>query len=359
MKAWRPYAQRLLFRNVRLYDPGNTYGFLEATRPPGDNQQSERLGDCVRTLDITAMSREMMSLIPFVLRHCPKLYELSASFHNNLDVRTLANPPALPAKMKAFSGIAYKQIPLPQIQAMHIDTLFPNSYLSYHLLKLWPNVRHLVLTGHALHEAALPQSGSRQTQIPNLKLYELQIGKIKTHKGPVMNASAIALLLQSSIGTLTMLDLRGLDSTISYLEEIMITHGPHLRSLRLPALNIHIDTPWLVHCTSLEEIVIDSYPPKKVRTYLPKDKIVHASFSSKVGEEFILNPMIDWLETLPCLETFTWVMRKGVSDKYQARDAEDLQQACSRMGVRLRLLAVMTSQVSNTLSLYTGTDIYA
>jgi hypothetical protein len=303
-----------------------------------------------------AMSREMMSLIPFVLRHCPKLYELrlSASFNSNLDVKTLENPPALPTKMKAFSGIAYKHIPLPQIQAMHIDTHLQNSYLSYHLLKLWPNVRHLVLMGNALHEVALPQSSSVQAQIPNVKLYEIQIGKIKTHKGPVMNASAIALLLQSSRGTLTMLDLRGLDSTgISYLEDIIITHGPYLRSLRLPALNMHIDTPWLVHCTSLEEIVIDSYPPKKVRTYLPKDKIVHASFSSKVGEEFILSPMIDWLEALPSLETFTWLTRKGVSDKYQAKDAEELQQACSRMGVRLRLLTVMTSQVSNTRSDYT------
>jgi len=296
----------------------------------------------------------MMSLIPFVLRHCPKLYELrlSASFNSNLNVKaTLENPPALPAKMKAFSGIAYKHIPLPQIQAMHIDTHVENGYLSYHLLTLWPNVRHLVLTGTALHEAALV---SIQAQIPDLKLYEIQIGKIKAYKGPVMNASALALLLQSSRGTLTMLDLGGLDSTgISYLENIIITHGPHLRSLRLPALDMHIDPPWLVHCTSLEEIVIDSYPPRKVRTYLPKDKIVHASFSSKVGEEYILNPMIDWLETLPSLETFTWLTRKGVSDKYRAKDAEELQQACSRMGVRLRLLSVMTSQVSNTRPVYT------
>lgn len=292
------------------------------------------------------MSREMMSLIPYILRHCPNLYELSAAFHSSLDVASVQNPTTLPPRMKGLQAFDYNKLPLPQIQALRIDSHVEGTYLSEKLIRIWPDVRHLVLNGHALHEILGPPSNTNQTSVGMLKLRELQLGKIRTTKGPIMNTTMINLLLCSSAGHLTILDLLGMDSSgITYLEEVLVRHGRHLRSLRLPQLDIHIRTPWLRHCTSLEEIMIDSYPPKDVRANLPKEKLVHASFSNKAGQEnYSLKPMIQWLESLPAVETFTWITRKG-NKKNNSADAADLKQACARMGIRLRLLTVMTVQV--------------
>jgi hypothetical protein len=283
------------------------------------------------------MSKDMISLLPFVLRHCPKLYEFSATIYNPVDIKNIKNPPAPSQTMTTaatnagFSSIAsipYKEMPIPSVQAMRINSRTNQSPLIGPFLSLWPNLSHLILLGHSL------TSVLAQTAIPRMKLYELQC--IRSTPGLVV-PSVFQGLLKASVGSLKILDISGLDyGTIKGMKDFFVEHGPHLRSLRLPVIPPDIPLPFLQHCTELEELIVYSYPCPTIRQHIPVEKLVHVSFvilTSQASQT--LKPMIAWLRKMPQLKVLTWTTRPG-GDCNLTNDTKTLQKLCTAMNVYLR-----------------------
>ncbi|PVF99094.1 hypothetical protein CPB86DRAFT_814227 [Serendipita vermifera] len=342
-KNWTPHAQRLLFRNVRLHNPRATYGFLEATVPNSQNEASARLGSFVRTLDMTLMSREMITLLPFVLRHCTKLYEFSGLFYNPMDLNTLINLPHTPQDLIKLSSTNYTELPLPQIQALRIQSSVEKFNVTQGLLQIWPDIKHLVLAGRAALgslESQVINGTSSPTHISEVKI----IGKLGASKlQPHYIGSLLHQLCSSSMGNLCMVDFGGLDdASLPELDSFFIDHGSHLRSLRLPWMSQKKRLAQLHRCINLEEIGVQGYPTIPIRQDCPTAKIIHASFATIPSQAlYPLDKAFAWIKTMPNLRVLTWAGRSTANDPKvddkMNRDQERLVALCEEMQVRLRL----------------------
>ena len=345
-----------MFRNVRILHPAAAFGFLAATLPQDGDEAKERLGNAVRTLEMTITTKQMITLLPFVIRHCPRLHELSLSFHTDMDVNTLLKPPpilsesqvipstpdsplSIPPGSQAWLTISYGDIPLPPIQALRISCTLSPSTLSQRLIKIFPGVRHLVVSGQALVELCLtPQSSTADLEGSlELRLYEFQTGR-SLNRAPPVAAHTIRASLRNSIGTLQILDLTGISPGLIGLSEQLFTeHGPHLRSLRLPSISRDIRLPFLKYCTELEEIAIAGLPSKYVMVSCPLGKIQHASFTmltSQVNDP--ITPILNWLKRFPSLEVLSWSMHRVPAGPQRGEITAKIRKFCAKNRVRMR-----------------------
>jgi hypothetical protein len=307
------------------------------------------------------MTKQMIALLPFMIRHCPKLHELSLSFHINMEVNTLPKPPPMPPEleaiyaaphsqtsMRASPTFSYTDIPLPPIRALRISCTVSPSALPKNLIRIWPGVRHLEVSGAALQELCLnprPSAADLETSF-DLQLYEFQTGR-STKKGPPVAAQTFRASLKNSIGTLKILDLNGIsDGLIGCSDQLFKEHGPHLRSLRLPNIARDIELPFLRHCTALEEIVVNGYPPKAVMVSCPVAKIQHASFTALAGQAKLpIEPVLDWLRSLSSLSVLTWSMRRLPDITRQNDDMALLNTFCIKRNVRMRTISMFETEV--------------
>jgi len=313
------------------------------------------------------MTKRMITLLPLVIRHCPKLHELSLSFHTNMNVNILLNPPSIPQELEAIfsiphsktfiqasSTISYNDIPLPPIQALRISCTVSQSSLPKKLIQLWPGIRHLVVSGQALQELCLnprPSASDLETSL-DVKLYEFQTGR-SISKTARVTAQTFRASLKNSIGTLKILDLNGIsDSVIEHSEQLFVEHGPYLRSLRLPTIAPDIKLPFLKHCTELEEFIINGYPPGAVIVSCPVAKIRHASFTTLANQaEVSIGPALTWLKTFPTLSVLSWSTRRVPDSVRRNQIMAVLDHFCIKHNVRIRTTLDSEIEVGNEPSL--------
>lgn len=334
-KTWRPYAQRLLFRNVRLHDPDATRGFLVATRPDAISELSQTLGESVRSVEMTLRSQDMLSLFSFVLRHCPKLRELSLVLYKDIDLGSLS---ILSATLPQLPNVGYAELALPSIRALRISAMVEVPRFLKSAFITWPTIRHLGLADTALEQFSthmIPESGAPGTKLP---LYEVDFGP--SRRGRRDPSECIRRLLQTCGQELRILDLRGLGNATAiqnFLREsvFLAQHGAQIRSLRLAELPLHAKVHGLKACTGLEELVLYGQPPSVMREVLPLDCLVHFLYAHTPSQEsYSVDRLVKWCETMPKLEVFTYVTRGqgGVI----AEDAKKLASFCNAKGVRFR-----------------------
>ncbi|KAG8798169.1 hypothetical protein FRC17_007546 [Serendipita sp. 399] len=315
-KAWSPYAQRLLFRDVRLHDYSKAYNFLRATLPNSvQGSSAERLGNAVHRLEMTTVTKEMRSLVPYVLRHCPKLYEFRIYTFTDIEVTNILHPPKLTGEKEGsqeFESIPYASIPLPQIQAISIDADVRKSIFLNQIFRIWPTIRHLVLYGATTFREVA--SSLRETD--KTHLVEVQIRKVKLASlGLTPPAGLLMKLLESSLEPIRILDFRG----SAHLEKLdlkkaMTAFGESVRSLRLPKLD-RVDLVSAVQqCTSLEELIIDECPLLGAFTRMKLENVKHFQVLSLAQSRQSMEPLIKWLETLPSLSVLSWWTRGDMND---------------------------------------------
>jgi hypothetical protein len=316
---------------------------------------------------MTIMTKQMIALLPFVIRHCPKLHELSLSFHTDMDVNILINPPSIPPELEATSATphgeafmqasSYKSIPLPAIQALRISCTVTQSSLPKKLIQLWPGIRHLVVSGQALQELCLnprPSASDLETSL-DVQLYEFQTGR-STNKSARITARTFRASFKNSIGTLKILDLTGIsDELIRHSEQLFKEHGPYLRSLRLPSIAPNITLPFLEHCTELEEIVVNGYPPNAVMVSCPIAKIQHASFTTLTSQaQYSIGPALVWLKTFPALAVLSWSTHRILDSVRRNEVMAVLGKFCIRHNVRMRITSAFEIEVKNQPLLQSG-----
>ena len=301
---------------------------------------TRRLGQRVHSLEYHTGTSQSKALLPYVLRHCPNLRELTLTIIGALDVCLIASPPPSQISLPGLPApISYTNIPLPCPVVYQMSTA-SNSYSGSSItvqpfLHLWSRIRHLVV--HATALGYMPASTQEQIEsdwdIPEeLKLYELQLLTAEWDK---RQSWILHKLLQHSIGTLRILDLvcTELPPTFS---ELLTLHGPHLRSLRLPRLRQNETLPEIVKCDALEEIMFRSYPPKAIREAMHLNTLVHVSFITLSSQgTYTVRPMIRILREMPKLEVVTWVYR-GTDPQRTEPNLQQLYELGAERRIRIR-----------------------
>ena len=349
----------MLFRNVRISQPQAAYGFLEATGPLGKYDAKQKLRESVRTLEVTIMSKKMVDVLPFVLRHCPKLHEFAIKIHTKSDLNIVLHPQSIPLELKFLSSVPYGDVPLPRIQALRVNS--DNNKSLYKILRTWPDIRHLVLFGEALVEFCFTPHASATELEPNgLRLYEFQSGRL-TARGKAFapqTALTVRTSLASSIGTLQILDLNGISPMVIRNSGLLfIEHGPHLKSLRLPFIPDRINLPFLRYCVSLEEVIVYGFPPVAVCRDIPVDTIVHASFTTLATQAQIrIQPALNWLATFPKLVVLSWCLRRVPVSTNSDKDQALLHRFCQKKGVRYRTSSMFEVEVCSSSIFSIGTN---
>lgn len=312
---------------------------------------TRRLGHWVHSLEYHTGTPESKALLPYVLRHCPNLRELTLTIMGTLDVRLIASPPPSKISLPGLPGpISYANIPLPCPVVYQISTA-SNSFGGPSItvrpfLSLWSGIRHLVVHATALGYIA----NSTQEQIEpewdipeELKLYELQVltASWDQHQSTILHK-----ILQHSVGTLRILDLvcTELPPTFS---ELLTLHGPHLRSLRLPQLRQNETLPEIAKCDALEEIMFRSYPPKAIREAMHLKTLVHVSFITLSSQgAYTVRPMVRILREMPKLEVVTWVYR-GTDPQRTEPNLQQLYELGAERRLRIRTHTASTPSVSS------------
>ena len=349
LQSWRPVAQHLLFRAVRLYAAERVPQFLYVTAPDSLVPSTRRLGHWVYSLEYHMGTPESKALFPYVLRHCPNLHELKLTIMGTVDVRLMVSPPPSNISLPGVPApISYADIPLPCPAVYQMSTASPSfggqRITVQPFLSVWRGIRHLVV-----HATALGYThGSTQAQIEpdwdipeELKLYEFQI---LTADWDQYQARVLFKILQHSVGTLRILDLvcTNLPPNVS---ELLALHGPHLRSLRLPQLRQNEVLPEIARCCFLQEIVFRSYPPKAIREALPLKTLVHVSFITLSSQAaYTVRPMIRILRDMPKLEVVTWVYR-GHDRQRTEPNLQQLHDLGAERKIRIRTHTVSTPSV--------------
>lgn len=293
---------------------------------------------------MTIISDKMVNVLPFVLRHCPKLHEFSIKLQANKGLNIVLHPLSTPPELHFLSTVPYGDIPLPQIQALRINS--DNNKSLYKIIRSWPDIKHLVVTGEALVEFCLTPRNSNAEEVFNkLHLYEFQTGRVTMRSGKP-TAATLRASLNSSIGTLQILDLKGIsDGIIGRSGPLFVEHGPHLRSLRLPYISPEIgrDLVFLRHCVSLEEIVVYAYPTKTLWDKLVVGTIRHASFGAFTEPKSSMQAALRWLRTFPSLRVLSWPM--GVGSSFPKDDIAKVERFCKEKGVYFRVLSMLEIEV--------------
>jgi len=343
LQAWRPDAQRLLFRAVHLYGAERVPQFLYATAPDTLVPSTRRLGHWVHSLQYHTGTSESKALFPYVLRHCPNLRELSLTTMGTLNVRLIVSPPpsniSLPG-LPAPISYANLSLPSPVVYRMSASSAsFGGPSITVQpFLHLWSQIRHLVV-----HETALGQAQIEPDwDTPNeLKLYELQI---ITPTWDPRKSKILHTILQHSVGTLRILDLVCNEPPLHF-SELLTLHGPYLRSLRLPQLRQAEVLPEITKCHALEEIVFRSYPPKAIRDIMPLKTLVHVSFTTLPSQAaYTVRPMIRILKEMPKLEVVTWIYR-GADPQRTEHNLQQLYELGAERNIRIRTHTACTAPV--------------
>jgi hypothetical protein len=249
----------------------------------------------------------MADLLSRLIRHCPYLHTLSLTFiiRAELDPDKILSPPSV----SPGTAVSYNGIPLPRIQALRIDSQASHT-LTMKIIQSWPSIRHLVVSGRVLGQLCLSSSANGLETLDAIGLYEFQISGFD-YVVPYTAVARFTASLQNSLGTLRILDLRGIrDLFIGLLETLFEGHGPYLQSLRLPKIGDAVKLSFLKHCMELKEIVVNGHPPDSLLTSCPVAKIQHASFRMfRNDTEF--QQAIRWLHTFPALAVLSWSMQVG------------------------------------------------
>jgi hypothetical protein len=272
-RTWSGHAQTLLFRSTPRLTRRSLSKFYAAILSSAVRGTPFRLGDCVRTLDISIGRARIAGFSPGdlanLLQACPRVYELVLCIYGQFELEgdTLEKLRVAGQRLKALN-VVY----------CHGGTSIP-----LRLLNIWPNIQFLDLgdlvsmSPFLVNEVSVLQGNTnvddaeelvqRPTSGAEVRLYDLVL--------PMHPRSDILTwLLASSTDSLRILCLR---SRLQPLHlPILALHAPRLRSLRLSHYNENC-AALLQKCVALEELVIWRMSLLPLAPDLPRT-IEHLSF---------------------------------------------------------------------------------
>jgi hypothetical protein len=222
--------------------------------------------------------REFRYLAEAVLL-CPQLYELNLDLGLAIDVRIAGD-------------VALMMKDAPKIEALRIRNV-ENLDIAWVAVKLLPpTIKFLYLDNWQ----GVPIPGSAPRIPPSLPLYEFTL-----HHGSIPFDSLLPLLGQAH----TTLQILELCITPPRFAEMMETHGPYLRSLRLSKLTDE-QAAALVDCTNLEEFQYGMEPSPALLASLPAT-LEHLKFASTKKQNYDLIPLCEFILQHPSLAVLSYV----------------------------------------------------
>lgn len=302
--SWKEPAQRLLFHAISghgligLADAisakqiSNTATLLSYIRRLHVN-----LGHQCGTGDDTLDPQHFFDL----LMCCSHLYELTLSVFgvHEFDQEMLLHLKSIAASI--------------QIRALRLERCGVQSPILYQLLTMWPGIQFLTIGAEMVE--------TPPTDLPKVNLKELMLSRSR------IPPEFLSWLLSDSDSTLQILELRDIPG--QQLKNMMMRHGPHLRSFRVLHFN-RTSADILRQCTRLEEFVVYHIPVIYPLENLPTT-IEHLSFRNPTKVAYAAH-IIPVIEKLPNLRVITF--DESIQNHL---DFSTLRSVCDAKGVAMRL----------------------
>lgn len=227
--SWLEPARRLLFHTINV---NKSHTLDQLTHGQILSSYVRRLQVWITVPRSSDAALDPTSFALTILR-CPSLYELtinSFGFHH-WDEEELSH-------LRAVASVV-------PIRALRMPRFGVQSPIVYQLISVWPSIQFLTIG------AEIGVAPPTDLAMPQLKLKELVLGRSR------IPSEYLQWFLSESKTTMEILELR--DVFGQGLRDIMIEHGPYIRSLRIMHFNKGA-AEILQLCTRLEELVLYHVP---------------------------------------------------------------------------------------------------
>ncbi|KAF7358486.1 hypothetical protein MVEN_00899100 [Mycena venus] len=331
-KAWSAHAQRLLFRRVIL--PNNFY-----REPHARGATRDSLPSFLAAIDPeTERGRWLAeSVVSFTLRHTGRgLTADSASLATallrlpnlrHLDVTTIfCNfDPETVARLRE-SGPRLVSL---AISKDFVPAMGQHTRIMHQLVALFPSLRLLEITSN-LNETLVPFDPPPNLSLVCAKFNVALVEDIAPCLASLLNPQADA--------PLQVLWHKSRGGHPSVLDDVLRTHGLHLRSLALKTLDPEDASPAIAQCAVLERFEYGRFPDAAILALIPRSITalaicgVHTENGNGHFERYV-DGLVQALPTFPHLKALTW------SACPQPVMFPALEWMCSERGIELRISA--------------------
>ncbi|KAJ7278962.1 hypothetical protein C8J57DRAFT_1305130 [Mycena rebaudengoi] len=338
-KAWSRYAQRLLFRKVKihndprvrsvLYSDYNTTGLI--IRRPRFNRMSSFLGAIYLSTEVGQYLADSVHAITFLCGTATSSSDLALALSRTKNLRHLdVSTTDCAFEEETLLALQSANLHLTSMRILvdqHIGSPAQNASRMHRLVASIPTLRMLEIYDHST-APLVPFTPAPKAPLTSVRF--------DTY------ASDVSACLSSLMAPPNGPDTPHLQSfwyggaiSPDSLRAIFPTHGPHLRSLGL-GITPHSDVDLLRLCTRLESFHSHVYPSPQLLAALPRTikelTIAGQPRSRHDARAFRLGPLIEQLLDFPSLEIFDWFEYKDHPHISSLRDM------CNTRGIKFRAL---------------------
>ena len=328
-KSWSFYAQRLLFRHVRLSSQASYDSFVRAVNR--STVYGRALGDAVVRMDVVLDVNqpgplEQVSFAQAVIL-CPNLRGLSLSLYGGNKSRTdAAGRPALERSARRVAPSFTKDVLDllrigPEISDLHFSNWSENDDLIVQLLDVWPSLKSLSITGKTPHlSPALKRRPAYPGALKKLRM-NCQVEPSLDFLGWLLHTTTEAKSLRG-------IELNREPSSL-LLDFLVQHHGEELHMLALPSCATHKHAHAVIRCRALRDFRTErAWTLPTVFRHIP-DGIRHLAFGMDPSTP--LQHVVDLVKTKDELETVNVNVWRGDCERRLAA----LKMACAFRGVEL------------------------
>ena len=337
-RAWSAPAQKLLFRYVTLQNQKVLESFVDTI--DRSTQRGCLLGDAVKHLHIIMDHNQPLGIhqhsFALTVSLCPNLMGLSLSLYGYVapgkDIIGAPNQLRMRRPAPLFDEQTIQLLTSgPEITALEFNNWSENEQTTIQLLRVWPTLTNLSISGTAPQVAATP-SDPLPCALEHLRL---------NFQTPPSN-DYMRWLLHGSSETLRVLEFDR-EPSVHLLEYLLNSHGSTLRSLSLPSLSSREQASAIQKCFQLRELRTER---PSVLPFLHRklpESLEHMAFG--IDGDSALHGVLEAVNNRTSLKTVTvHIWPGGESHRQLSR----LKIGCAWRGVDLtitsniRLFRVMT-----------------
>ncbi|KAL4070442.1 hypothetical protein J3A83DRAFT_3202799 [Scleroderma citrinum] len=330
-RSWSFYAQRLLFRHVRLCSQAAYDSFVYAVNR--STSRGRALGDAVVRMDIVLDNNQPgpLAQVSFAqaVSLCPNLRSISLSLYGDSELRNSAvGRPTSDHNVRqatpSFPDNVLRMLRAgPAISHLHFSNWSDHDDFIVQLLDVWPSLKSLSITGKTPH---LSPALKRRPSYPGA----LQQLRMNCQVEPSLDFLEWLLQTTGEAKSLRGIELSREPSSL-LLDFLVQHHGEQLHMLALPSCATHKHAHAVIRCRALREFRTErAWALPTVFRHIP-DGIRHLAFG--IDPTTPLQHVVELVKTKDELETVTINVWRGDCERRLAA----LKMTCAFRGVELRI----------------------
>ncbi|KAK2464759.1 hypothetical protein APHAL10511_003177 [Amanita phalloides] len=330
-RTWSLAAQKLLFRSATLQSQKALESFLDAV--DRSTQRGRTLGDAVRYLHVIMDYNQPLGIhqhaFALCVSTCPGLTGLNLSLYGSaapgMDLVGLPDESRMKRPAPLFDEQTIQLLTSgPEITALEFSNWSDNEQTTTQLLRVWPNLKSLSISG------TVPQLAATPSDPPPYTLERLRLN----FQTPPSN-DYMRWLLHNSAETLRVLEFDR-EPSAEMLEYLLTGHGSTLHTLSLPSLSSPEQASAVRKCSQLRELRTEKPSVLPIAYRRLPESLEHMAFG--IDKDSVLHAVLDAVKSKTSLKMVTVLVWAGGDSHHQL---SKLKIGCAWQGVDL----TMTSDI--------------